>query len=710
MTAETFEIALKSNVAAVAAKDAAALDALLASGKKVNDGLLIGNLGKSETLAQIKAQSAELQQQAALSAKLAVFDADRARQAAATRAELKKLTDDATGKTAESAAKAAAKEEATAAKAKAKADADALKTAEKIAKVQEKATKDRLAAAQKEDGWIKQNLKPNAFAGVVSQVEKIFGPKAAEGLVKGATFLADAGPGLAVAGGVVAAGGALVLAAAAALAVGAGKLIFAAVQYGVEQTAAAEKQKAILDKLTGGRGAVTFDLALSLAGETGQTPEVAIERVKQLMAAKFSTAEIPLLIKASADLGAVKGDEKGKALLEKLEMIANKGKVGQESLDGLSEAGVNATAVLEKLRKKGESLDAVRLRLKAGTIGAKEFAKAVGEAVEQDFGGIAGKGLDASLNRARISFSKLFTGLNLSPLTGAIDKVAKVLDGPAGEKLKTAFSHLGDAAIKTLFGPFEGAEGQKRLEKIATTLAVIVEKTATILEKSAPIIEKALDLLFDTGKKDPSGLSAIIDVLIGLGMAAQGLTLLDFDEIAAGFDRITAAIAGLLGVDISPATSLGTGIVDGMIGGILSGAAGVVSAIQTVAGDAITAAKSTLGIASPSKVFAEIGGYTSLGFAKGANDNASAASDATASMASDATGSATGAAAGGSGGGASGGRPISISISVTASGSGSADAQATAIASALEPQVMAIMRKVQRNQGEQGASLTTRAA
>ena len=77
MTAETFEIALKSNVAAVAAKDAAALDALLASGKKVNDGLLIGNLGKSETLAQIKAQSAELQQQAALSAKLAVFDADR---------------------------------------------------------------------------------------------------------------------------------------------------------------------------------------------------------------------------------------------------------------------------------------------------------------------------------------------------------------------------------------------------------------------------------------------------------------------------------------------------------------------------------------------------------------------------------------------------------------------------------------------------------
>lgn len=712
MSAETFEIALKSNVAAVAAKDAAALDALLASGKKVNDGLLIGNLGKSETLAQIKAQSAELQQQAALAAKLAVFDADRARQAAATRAALKKLTDDATGKTAGDAAKKQAKEEADAARAKEKADAASVKAAEKVAAIQAKATKDRLAAAQKEEGFIKQNLKPNAFAGMVSQVEKLFGPKAAEGLVKGATFLADAGPGLAVAGGVVAAGGAVVLAASAALAVAAGKLIFAAVQYGVEQTAAAEKQKAILDKLTGGRGAVTFDLALSLAGETGQSPEVAIERVKQLMAAKFSSAEIPLLIKASADLGAVKGDEKGKVLLEKLEMIANKGKVSEESLNGLSEAGVNAERVLEKLRKKGESLDAVRLRLKAGTIGAKEFAKAVGEAVEQDFGGIAGKGLDASLNRAKISFSKLFTGLNLSPLTTAIDKVSKVLDGPAGEKLKTAFSHLGDAAIKSLFGPFEGAEGQKRLEKIATTLATIVEATAKILEKAAPIIEKALDLLFDTGKKDPSALATVIDVVLGMAIAFDSLIKLDIAGAAAGIDRAAQALAAFLGIDISAASGIGTGIVDGMIGGILSGAAGVVTAIQTVAGDAINAAKATLGIASPSKVFADLGAYTSLGFAKGANDNAGVASDATASMASDATGSAAGAMGAGAGGagGNAGGGSTTVTINVSASGNGSADAQATAIADALKPKVEAIIRSAQRGMAEQGASLTTRAA
>lgn len=667
MAAETFEIALKSNVAAVAAKDAAALDRLNAAANAVKPALVTPQQ-KANVLAGEKAITGALSEQAALLAKIAGFDAGRAKAANDLKAKLKSLTDDATGKSA----------------------ADAQKKADRAALDARKAKIADVSGA----------------AGAGKKIDKILGIDEAKGFEQ---LAADLGPAGVAAGGAIAAGGAVVLAASAALAAAAGKLIVAAVQYGVEQTAAADRQKAILDKLTGGRGKVTFDLALSLAGETGQTPEVAIERVKQLMAAKFSESEIPLLIKASADLGAVKGEEKGKILLEKLEMIANKGKVNEEALNSLSEAGVNATAVLEKLRKKGESLDAVRLRLKGGTIDAKEFARAVGEAVEQDFGGIAGKGLDASINRLKISFAKLFQGFNLAPLTGAIDKIAKVLDGPAGEKLKTAFSHLGDAALKTLFGPFEGAEGQKRLEKMATALTVIVEKTATILEKAAPIIEKALDLLFDTGKKDPSAIGAAIDVLLGMAVAVDSLVKLDFEGVAAGLDRIAQAIAGLLGVDISPAASIGVGIVDGMVGGIMSGASSVVSAIQTVAGDAINAAKSALGIASPSKVFADLGAYTALGFAKGANDNAGVASDATASMATDATGSAAGAMAGGASGGGAGG-PISISISVTANGGGTADQQASAIADALEPKVLAIMRKAQRNMGEQGASLATRAA
>ena len=100
MAAETFEIALKSNVAAVAAKDAAALDALIASANKASAATQKINAGKSAELAQVKAVSAEMAQQAALAAKLATFDAGRAKAAADLRFKLKALTDDATGKAA----------------------------------------------------------------------------------------------------------------------------------------------------------------------------------------------------------------------------------------------------------------------------------------------------------------------------------------------------------------------------------------------------------------------------------------------------------------------------------------------------------------------------------------------------------------------------------------------------------------------------------
>ena len=58
-------------------------------------------------------------------------------------------------------------------------------------------------------------------------------------------------------------------------------------------------------------------------------------------------------------------------------------------------------------------------------------------------------------------------------------------------------------------------------------------------------------------------------------------------------------------------------IINGLINGIKSGISGVASAIGDMASSAINKAKSALGIASPSKVFTEIGKYTALGFEKG---------------------------------------------------------------------------------------------
>ena len=55
-------------------------------------------------------------------------------------------------------------------------------------------------------------------------------------------------------------------------------------------------------------------------------------------------------------------------------------------------------------------------------------------------------------------------------------------------------------------------------------------------------------------------------------------------------------------------------------------------AVRGLADNAITAARETLGIASPSRVFAEIGGHTAEGFERGVHGGTRGAQDAMAAM------------------------------------------------------------------------------
>ena len=70
--------------------------------------------------------------------------------------------------------------------------------------------------------------------------------------------------------------------------------------------------------------------------------------------------------------------------------------------------------------------------------------------------------------------------------------------------------------------------------------------------------------------------------------------------------------------------SIGRDIIQGIANGITGAAGSVISAIGDAVGGAIDWAKSLLGIASPSKVFRQFGGYTMEGFALGISDEESA--------------------------------------------------------------------------------------
>lgn len=63
--------------------------------------------------------------------------------------------------------------------------------------------------------------------------------------------------------------------------------------------------------------------------------------------------------------------------------------------------------------------------------------------------------------------------------------------------------------------------------------------------------------------------------------------------------------------------TIGGNVISGLVGGIYNGASSVTNAISSVCSNAIWAAKYALGIASPSKVFKQLGAYTAEGFAIG---------------------------------------------------------------------------------------------
>lgn len=100
-----------------------------------------------------------------------------------------------------------------------------------------------------------------------------------------------------------------------------------------------------------------------------------------------------------------------------------------------------------------------------------------------------------------------------------------------------------------------------------------------------------------------------------------------FSSVQAWVGNIVGNIQGLVNDIISTLSDLpnkvieiGENIVNGLIGGIKNKNSSIISTMQSLADDAIGAAKKKLKIKSPSRVFMELGGYTAEGFGIGFED------------------------------------------------------------------------------------------
>lgn len=115
----------------------------------------------------------------------------------------------------------------------------------------------------------------------------------------------------------------------------------------------------------------------------------------------------------------------------------------------------------------------------------------------------------------------------------------------------------------------------------------------------------------------------------GLLMGAQAF----FDQVSAWFGSIGDMIMGAIGDVGSLLYETGANLVNGFINGVQSMANSLIESVKGPIEGAIQGAKNLLGIASPSKVFRQIGRYTSKGLALGILDDSQKVDSAIAQVA-----------------------------------------------------------------------------
>ena len=201
-------------------------------------------------------------------------------------------------------------------------------------------------------------------------------------------------------------------------------------------------------------------------------------------------------------------------------------------------------------------------------------------------------------------------------IVGAIILFAKLIAEGApviGEALKTMLLTLIGVIIEVV------------PEFINGLMFLVGELLRTLAENIPEFIQSGMDILLGFLKGIRDNINDVVTTAVEIvtefiDAVAEKLP----DIIDSGFALIVAFIDGIAASieENGPALNdailrLADAIVKGLSDGLASGTKGVIKAISKLAGAAIDALKTLLGIFSPSTVTTELGEFTGLGFAKG---------------------------------------------------------------------------------------------
>ncbi len=250
--------------------------------------------------------------------------------------------------------------------------------------------------------------------------------------------------------------------------------------------------------------------------------------------------------------------------------------------------------------------------------------------------------LAAQTDRLSSNFDELFSGLNIEPVIDGMTVLADLFDRntAAGETMALAFEGVFQPIVDNATAAAYAVEAFVLgfligATKLYIALKPVIKGIAEFFGFDDPSLSLSFETITEIGQ-------ALAPVILGIaaafaatvavvGLFVGGLTLLiglvaalpamfihmGVTIVSGVIDAFTRAVDFVKGLDF---VQLGLQMMQGLAAGVMNGAGAVVNAISGAVKGAINAAKSLLGIASPSKVFADIGVNTGEGMTSGVEE------------------------------------------------------------------------------------------
>ncbi|HEU4403800.1 MAG TPA: tape measure protein [Polyangiaceae bacterium] len=477
------------------------------------------------------------------------------------------------------------------------------------------------------------------------------------------------GIALSAAGGLVS----LTAAAVGALALGAGGLVAAGAVYAAKMSAFKEQTLFAYKYVTGSKQAASalFRDADALARATGGKTTLVAESLRELRAGGFSDAEAKAVTAAVADIRALNPAADVTAISQQLAQMRGAGRVLMEDLKPILNAGVNDDVFYQVLREMTGQKDQAALKklMEAGKVSAETGQAAILETVRRMGGGGALGSVAAERARSTVtgqveaiegSLERLFLNLETGPASSAVVGVLAQIRGAldptteVGARLVAVITSIASFGADVFGRVMGGGNLSAALSGVLRVVEAVLPPmkalvggvlsgmgeafgdVAGVFGKLFAALDLAkgqdfVDLMASIGRGVGYVLGialpvagALVGVVAAVGAATSGILY--------GVSYLVVRLVGLVGSAAGSVWDAGKSLVDGLWGGITSAWGSMLSGFRSLVALLPEGVRKVLGIASPSRVMAELGGYAGAGFALGVEGQVGRAEDAMAAL------------------------------------------------------------------------------